>query len=185
MKTNNVMKRNLGGFDVFQRTSDGYFDASALIVQWNSTLGNKRKKVIDFLSNSNTKDFIDALLKEDESPSQKNHLGDFQPFIIYKGRNTKLGRTSDKVWMHPLLFIKFSMWLNPSFEVKVLRFVQDQLLYFRDKAGDSYMRMCSALFRIIPDRDRFKEKVKDLARSLNIIVYGFHEKMARNMMSKS
>ncbi|WP_297644192.1 hypothetical protein [uncultured Bacteroides sp.] len=28
--------------------------------------------------------------------------------------------------MNPLLFIKFAMWITPTFEVKVLRFVYDE-----------------------------------------------------------
>lgn len=66
------------------------------------------------------------------------------------------------------------MWINPRFEVQVLKFVHDQLIDYRDKAGDAYKRMSSALSKIV-DSSRFKDKVQDLARSVNIIVYGLHE----------
>lgn len=36
--------------------------------------------------------------------------------------------------MHPLLFIDFAMWLNPAFKVKVLKFVYDELIKFRNLA---------------------------------------------------
>lgn len=40
--------------------------------------------------------------------------------------------------MHPILFVKFAMWLNPRFEVQVIKFVYDQMLKYRNDAGDAY-----------------------------------------------
>ena len=77
----------------------------------------------------------------------------------------------------------FAMWINPRFEVQVLKFVHDQLIDYRDKAGDAYRRMSSALSKIV-DSSRFKDKIQDLARSLNIIVYGLHETMIRNSVGE-
>lgn len=173
------MTRVMGDYDVYQRTIDGYFDGASLIRQWNSTIGNKQKRISDFLENSGTKEFINALMDDEKSLWEKSPKGHYQLVIKSKGKMSKNGRSCDKVWMHPLLFLKFAMWLNPRFEVKVLRFVQDQLIDFRDKAGNSYKRMCSALSLIISG-DRFRKKVSDLAKSLNIIVYGIHHKMIRN-----
>lgn len=61
----------------------------------------------------------------------------------------------------------------------MLRFVHDQLIDYRDKAGDAYKRMSSALSKII-ESSRLRDKIQDLARSVNIIVYGLHETMIRN-----
>ena len=57
-----------------------------------------------------------------------------------KGVHTSNGRTSDKVWMHPYLFIKFAMWINSTFEVQVIKFVFDELISLRCDAGDNYGR---------------------------------------------
>ena len=43
MKTSVLMTRQMGNFDVFQRTSDGYFDANALLKQWNEVADNPRR----------------------------------------------------------------------------------------------------------------------------------------------
>lgn len=85
--------------------------------------------------------------------------------------------------MHPYLFIKFAMWINPKFEVQVIRFVHDQLIDYRDKAGDAYKRMSSALSRII-EPSRLRDKIQDLARSVNIIIYGLHQSMIRNSVGE-
>lgn len=81
--------------------------------------------------------------------------------------------------MTPLMFLDFAMWLNPAFKVKVLKFVQDEMIKFRNLAGDAYPTMCRAVCSILPG-DVFQRKIKDLAKSLNIIVYGKHESEMRN-----
>lgn len=40
--------------------------------------------------------------------------------------------------MHPYLFVKFAMWLSPTFEVKIIQWVYDNLIEFRLLAGDHY-----------------------------------------------
>lgn len=182
MKTVNVLTRKMGDFNVFQRTSDGYFDANSLLKQWNDNPDNIRRKFSVFIDSPKTIEFLEAL-KDDESHSPKMDNGDNQLFVKVKGRVTKHGKTPDKIWMHPLLFIKFAMWINPRFEVQVLKFVHDQLIDYRDKAGDAYRRMSSALSKIV-DSSRFKDKIQDLARSLNIIVYGLHETMIRDSVGE-
>lgn len=178
MKTNQEMVRYIDNFSVVQRTSDGYFDGSELLRQWNSVEGNPRRQMSKFLESDNTSEFLKALA-EDESHRSKMLIGENQLLIKVRGRNTKQGKTPDKVWMNPLLFIKFAMWINPTFEVKVLRFVYDEMIKFRNLAGDAYPSMCKAVRSIIPE-EVFRRKVKDLARSLNIIVYGKHESGMRN-----
>lgn len=42
MKTNQLMKRPMGQFEVLQRTSDGYFNATKLLEQWNKSSNDKR-----------------------------------------------------------------------------------------------------------------------------------------------
>lgn len=50
MKTNQIMKRQMGVFAVFQRTSDGYFNANELIRQWNLSYGKKKNRKGVFVS---------------------------------------------------------------------------------------------------------------------------------------
>lgn len=48
MKTNQIMTRPMGQFKVQQRTKDGYFNATALLKQWNNTNGSK-EEIEDYL----------------------------------------------------------------------------------------------------------------------------------------
>lgn len=171
------MRRPMGQFEVLQRTSDGYFDGNSLLSQWNNVKGNIRRRMDDFLDSSKVKEFLEALL-EDESQRRKTTIGDNQLLIKIKGRNTKEGKTPDQVWMHPLLFIKFSMWINPKFEVKVLRFVYDELIQNRHLAGDNFKKMTEAISKL-PDVD-----YSYITQCLNIVVFGKHYAGIRNYASE-
>lgn len=104
--------------------------------------------MVRFFESEQTKEFLNALKEDIESHSAKLHYADFQPFKEINGRNTKNGRTKDQVWMHPYLFIKFAMWINPKFELQVIKFVYDQLIKTRHLAGDNYNVLTSALATI-------------------------------------
>lgn len=163
----------MGQFEVLQRTSDGYFDGNALLSQWNNNKKTPRRRMTEFLTSPKTKEFINALA-EDESHRRESDIAENQLVIQSKGKHTKDGKTPDKVWMHPLLFIKFAMWINPKFEVKVLRFVYDELIKNRHLAGDKYKSLMSSTSRL-PDAD-----YAEVAKALNFIVFNKHYTGIRN-----
>ena len=47
--------------------------------------------------------------------------------------------------MHPYMFIKLAMWINPKFELQVIKFVYDELIKNRHLAGDNYNVLTAAL----------------------------------------
>jgi hypothetical protein len=55
------------------------------------------------------------------------------------------------VWMNKYLFTKFVMWTSPEYEVKAMIWLHDNLIDFRNQAGDYYKEMCQAI------NDRFLE----------------------------
>lgn len=89
----------------------------------------------EFLLAKRTGDFIEALIAEE----RENGLGENSPKIdsqvVKKSKvkeKGKAGRPKEEVWMHPFLFTKFAMWINPRFEVKVIRFVYDEMIQYRN-----------------------------------------------------
>ena len=178
METTVVLSRKMGDYAVTQRTKDGFFDGNELLRQWNSS-NDKKKTVEDFLSLSNTKEFMDELTLSDDCRNADNQL-----FIISKGKMTISGRTPDKVWMHPYLFIKFSMWINPRFEVKVIKFVYDELIRYRNEAGDAYRELASAVVKIAPKKD-IPTAMTKIAQALNFVCTNRHEKEMRNQMDET
>lgn len=164
MKTNVIMMRPMGQFEVQQRTSDGYFDANALLMQWNKQKGVAVRKMAEYLESKKTKEFIEAL-ENDSSLRGENESGGFKAVIRIKGKTTKDGRVADKVFLHPFCFIDFSMWLNPTFKLQVIKFVYDELIKNRHLAGDNYNVLTAAL-AAMPDVD-----YKKVATAIQWIVF--------------
>ena len=177
METTVVLSRKMGEFEVTQRTSDGYFNANALLTQWNSVKENPTKKMAHFIENANTNEFIDTI------QSRNSYHADFQSLIISKGRMTINGRTQDKVWMHPFLFIDFSMWLSPEFKYDVIKFVYDELIKQRNDAGDAYKELASAIVKITPKKE-IPTAMTKIAQALNFVCTNHHEREMRNQMDE-
>lgn len=170
MKTNQNLIRKMGEFDVIQRTSDGMFNATTLLKAWNNHSGQK-KDVAHYFENNATEEFVSAILSEESFNSRNS--------VYLKSR----GKYNGGTWMHPLLFIDFAMWLNPTFKVKVLRFVYDQLIQYRNDAGDSYKEMASAICKIVPKGEQAKA-IKEISMANNHIIYGTHEREIRNKQAE-
>ena len=168
MITNQIMKRPLADFTVEQRTKDGYFCLTGLLNNWNLKMGTK-KELKDYFENKATQEFVKALADEE------NLHGDKSPYVKSKARLDRGGGT----WGHPLLFIDFAMWLNPHFKVKVLKFVSDQMLTYRNEAGDAYKQLSSAMSKICTPH-QMKRYMSILGKGINYIVAGRHEHQLRN-----
>lgn len=163
MKTNQNLVRKMGDFEVIQRSKDSMFNATALLKQWNEYSGMK-KEVRDFFSNKQTSEFIEVLVEEENLDTGN------VPYVKSRASRGKNAGT----WMHPFLFIKFAMWLNPRFEYQVIKFVYDELVKHRHAAGDNYKMLCCSLSKF-PEVD-----YRELGKMLNHVVFGIHEKALRN-----
>ena len=167
----------MGQFEVLQRTKDGMFNATALIRQWNTQPDLhtqksgyvKKKDLDDYLSNKNTKLFIQTIIKRENLHSSKK--------VCLKSRASRGDNAG--TWMHPLLFIDFAMWINPAFKYDVLKFVADQMIKYRNDAGDAYRELGSAVQKIV-DRSWMPIAMKNIAKALNFIVFGNHGREMRN-----
>lgn len=140
------MTRPMGQFEVLQRTSDGYFNATKLIEQWNKS-GNEKRYLDNFWKGHH--------LVELMSEIAENELGvksvDFTELKNMLAK-TKRGKYESGTWVHPILFVKLAMYLNPRFEYQVIRFVYDELIKFRHLAGDNYNVLTTAIAKL-PDCD--------------------------------
>ena len=52
---------------------------------------------------------------------------------------------SDSTWVHPMLFLKYMMFLSPSFEYRALKMVQDNLIQLRNETGDARKTLATAI----------------------------------------
>ena len=114
-----------------------------------------KKEIADFFKLEQTNAFIEVMENEGDL-----NTGD-PPYLATRG---KQGGT----WMHPILFIKFAMWINPRFEYYVIKFVYDQLIEYRHSAGDQYRSLTRELSTLV------NVDYARVAKCLNYIVFGHH-----------
>ena len=165
MKTNQEMVRQMGNLEVIQRTVDGYFNATRLVKLWNER-NSSNKELKKYFENESTKELI-ATIVEKENLNRQN-----SPYLSSRG---KCGGT----WVHPVLFIDLAMWLNASFKYDVIKFVSDQMIRYRNDAGDAYRELSSAIMKIVP-KDFMPKAMQKVGEALNWVIFNSHEKMLRN-----
>lgn len=174
MKTNQIIKRPMGIFEVEQRTKDGMFNATALMKMWNETNPNEKRDIDNFWKSTN--------LTELMSEIAENELG-FKSVDFTELKNvlsvTSRGKYTGGTWMNPILFLKFAMYLSPRFEYHVLRFVSDQMIKFRKDAGDAYHDLSNAVSTLVP-KDFMPVAISRVSRGINCIVFGEHQTAIRN-----
>jgi hypothetical protein len=96
------IKRKVGKFTVYQRTKDDYFEISDLAKQRNK-LSPKSSPIYasDFFEDPSIGEFLEEVAIEKALTT--SHL-------IEEGYG--------EVWIHPLVLIRYVMWLDPAFEVQ-------------------------------------------------------------------
>ena len=172
MKTNQNLTRKMGEYSVLQRTQDGMFNATALLKQWNSTSSTERK-MDNYFNSDKTQEFINTIMERENLHTPK--------MVYVKSRVSR----GDNVgtWMSPMLFIDFAMWINPSFKYDVLKFVYDELIKFRNDAGDAYKELASAIVKITPKKE-IPTAMTKIAQALNFVCTNHHEREMRNQMDE-
>lgn len=149
METEVIMSRQLSSCEVRQKSKSGFLCAYDLVAA-----GNKYRLLHDlpvfnftaWLNKTETKEFVKAL---------ENDLKDK---VIIKGKGK-----GNPTWLHPYLFIDLALAINPSFKVEVYKWLYDSLLKYRNDSGDSYKKMCGALYTTAQNKQAFPSEIKRLA----------------------
>ena len=163
----------MGMFSVEQRTKDGFFNATALMKQWNETYPNKKRDIDNFWKSTNLVELMSEIA-ENELEIKSVDFTDLKKRLAKTTRG-KFGGT----WLHPVLFVKWAMYLDTRFEYHVLRFVADQMLKYRNNAGDAYKDLGSAVQKIVAP-NFMCVAMKKVGEALNWIIFNKHEKALRN-----
>lgn len=125
----------------------------------------QEKRLDVFLKTVQTNDFIESIARNEGLA-----ISD-----VVKSNRGKYGGT----WVHPLLFIDLCMWLDANFKYQALKFVQDEMLAFRDKACEAYKELSAAVAKITTP-DTISQVMKTVAKALNFIMWNRHEEDERN-----
>lgn len=123
----------------------------------------------NYFNSEKSKEFISTIMERENLHTPK---------LVYVKSKASRGENAG-TWMHPLLFIDFAMWINPSFKYDVLKFVYDEMIKYRNEAGDAYTRLGSAVAKIV-QKDFMPKAMQKIGEALNWIVFNEHERNIRN-----
>lgn len=173
------MQRDLNGMIVRQNHKNGMFNANDLLEIYNSKNPNAQKRMDKYVNTKTTKEYISVICEQLAKNSNTTKTGELEfPLALAVDESevikTSRGRVNGGTWMHPYLFLDFAMWLSPEFKYQCMVWLHDQLIKFRDEAGDTFKEVNLALG---PDRQIV---YIEEARMINELVFGSAKGGQRN-----
>ena len=147
MNTEVILKRELYGGYISQKSKSGFFSQTDLF-----KIGN-RYRTKNNLPIANHTDYY--LLKGSKEFIKELEEKFGKVKISARGRG-------EHTWIHPLLFIDIALWLNPKLKIEAYSWLYDNLLKYRNDSGDSYKRMCGALY-VRANKTDFVKNISKLA----------------------
>jgi len=151
MKTEVVMKRELFGQEVSQKSKSEFFSATELVSagnKWRGANGYSAFNLAMWLKGKGTAEFVQEL---------NNKYGK----AITTGRGKFAG-----TWVHPLLFIDLALAINPKLKIEVYEWLFDHLVKERNASGDSYKEMCGRLYVRHQNKREFPSFVAGVAHQI-------------------
>lgn len=155
MKTEVIMKRELFGGHISQKSKSGFFSATDLVRAGNRWRKAHNKGVFNlwnWLKKDGTKEFIEELEQE--------HGGR----VVVRGRPGKNSHT----WVHPLLFIDMALAMSPKLKLTTYKWLYDNLILYRNDSGDSYTAMCGSLYVRHKNHRTFQRYISSVAKRIRI-----------------
>ena len=154
MKTEVIMKRNLFGIEISQKSKSEFFSATDLVKAgnvWRRFNGMSDFNLTVFMNSKQTKEFLQELERS-------------EGFACYLKANGRRNHT----WVHPLLFIDMALAISPQLKVEMYKWLFDHLIKNRNLSGDSYKKMSGRLhFRCNNKRD-FPRYIATVAKSIKL-----------------
>ena len=148
METEVIMKRELFGCQISQKSKSQFFSATELV-----HAGDK------FRREQGLSDFNLSLYLKGASFLQfKEEVEKKYGQAIISGR----GRSA-QTWVHPLIFIDIALAINPKLKLEVYEWIFDHLIKFRNDSGDSYKEMSAALFTRFGNVREFQKYIASVA----------------------
>ena len=133
------------------------------------------KRMNDFLSNQDTKDFINECLKN----------GNPRFLNVQKRSDLIISRQKSGTWMHRVLALKFAAWLSPAFELWVYRTIDEILYGFSHEQDNSIRRSVQLQFEIAELEKKPDKSGDDLERYIRLQNDLLYERSKRAGLTRS
>lgn len=150
MVTEVMMKRKLFDVDIHQSSKTGMLSVKDLIVAGNKWRVNNDLppfNLQEHLRKESTKEFIREL---------EHKYGCDGVYKSTKGKNST-------IMCHPYLFFDIALAISPSLKIEVYSWLFDSLIELRNESGDSYKKMCGALYSRISNKSSFPKLITETA----------------------
>lgn len=149
------MTRELFGMPISQKSKSEFFSATDLSKagsKWRLANGyDSTFNLSAYLSNKTTQEFIAELEKKTESKA------------VIKGRGRGV-----HTWVHPFLFIDIALAISPKLKIEAYEWLFDKLIEYRNESGDSYKRMCGALYQRSNNKSQFHINMPKVAEYIKM-----------------
>lgn len=170
MKTEVILHRQFNGESVRQLSKCAFLCATDITAIYNKIRvaeGKGKKELKHYFQLTSTIEFMEALCYEiNQENSKGKNRSFYSNLLINKGispkdlKMVKRGKDNAGTWLHPYLFIDYAMWLSPQFRAKVVIWVGDNLLHFRNASGDAYKSCNKALDKAFDIGNKYWEYAK-------------------------
>ena len=153
MKTSVIMSRELFGMSVAQNSKTEFFSSTDLVKagnKWRVINGHSLFNEKAWFKNKGTEEFMAEL---------EGKFGKVK--IPARGRG-------NHTWIHPLLFIDMALAISPTLKIEVYEWMFDNLIKYRNEGGDSYKKMCGALFVRSTVKANFPIYISDVAKKIKL-----------------
>jgi hypothetical protein len=151
MKTQVLMERSLFGSPVRQNSQNGFFSANDIVAAGNKFRATNSMKLFDFRS------WIDSQSNKEFIQEMSNQFGE----VIETKKGQKGG-----TWVHPFICIDLALSIDPTLKIEVYKWLYDELLKYRNDSGDSYKKMCGALFDNCSNKSNFHRGISKTAEMI-------------------
>ncbi len=152
MKTEVIMKRQLFGKEISQKSKSEFFSATDLVKagnKWRSLNDLSLFNITQYFNKESSKEFIKSL-------EQK-----YNKDVLIKSRGRKA-----QTWVHPLLFIDIALNINPKLKIEVYEWLFDNLIKYRNNSGESYKKMCGAIYNSYNNKLQFHNYICEVAEKI-------------------
>lgn len=153
MKTEVIMKRQLFGYEISQKSKSEFLSATDLVRAGNYYRSLNREPLFSIESYYKSIEF-----KEFEK-ALKEKYGEV--------RQTGRGK-SNHTWVHPLIFIDIALKISPALKIEVYEWVVDNLIKYRNESGVSYKKMCGVLFEKTKSPSTFHKFIEKIADKIKL-----------------
>ena len=153
MKTEVILKREIFGVSIAQKSKSEFFSATDLV-----KAGNKYR-MLNGLSAFNLTQYLKLSSTEEFLQEIKNKYGE--------AIKTKRGRGAH-TWVHPLVFIDIALSISPKLKIETYEWLFDNLIKHRNDSGDSYKEMSAAICTRVKNKREFPKIITEVANKIKL-----------------